>query len=439
MKRKLSFVTIITAILVIGAVVIQPAFKFLSSPLEYKIEEAMTVWEDKKAEKGEPTYEHDYTIWDFGIRYNYAVLRDYVSVGLLEEVTGTSIFISGPHTDGINFNSDEFGHYNPDFLAKVETALDEGTERSAFNKIGQAVYNSQIGNMAKAYHDAYLFVNKGENKDLVYHSGFYRGLNDFATRQESKNYDWSNSYVACRFWLRRRADGTDKAFFRILKKVLRTYDKDFLKKNTGSTTTTTQKKGLGATIKNALSSWTTAKNKKGGMVRSVDHTWLDFGIRYNYAILKDYINIEQLAKITGEPVFISGPHGDGINYNANEFGHYNPAFLKKVKKTLAKSMKNKVFNLVASKYYNDEVAEMATIYHRAYLNLQKEGNIIEKYSTSYGQETFRSYADSERKIGYNWYQSGVAAGFWVRRAMDGTDKQFFEILETVMKKYEIGK
>ncbi len=439
MKRRLSLVTIITTVLVIGAVVIQPAFKFLSSPLEYKIEEAMTVWSLKKAQKGDPTYENDYTIWDFGIRYNYAVLKEYVNIELLGELAGTPVFASGPHGDGIDFNSDKFGYYNPDFLEQVENTLDEGMKRSAFNTVAQAVYNSQIEKMARVYHDAYIFVNNEQNIDVSYTPDYYKGFSDFAASEHnSKGYDWSNSYVACRFWLRRRADGTDKKFFKILKKVLNTYDKGFLKENTGSTTTTT-KKGLGATIQNALSSWTSAKSKKGEMIRSVDHTWLNFGIRYNYAILKDYININKLATITGEPVFVSGPHTNGIDYNSAEFGHYNPAFLTKVKTTLEKSMKNKLFNTIASKYYNDEVAEMATIYYRAYLHLQKEGDIIEKYGNNYDQETFRAYADSERKLGYNWYQSDVAAGFWVRRAIDGTDKQFFEILKMVMMKYEIGK
>ena len=66
------------------------------------------------------------------------------------------------------------------FLAKVEIALDEGMQRKAFNTLAQAVYNSEIKEMARTYHDAYIFINNDDNRDKEYHSGYYREFNDFA-------------------------------------------------------------------------------------------------------------------------------------------------------------------------------------------------------------------------------------------------------------------
>ena len=61
-------------------------------------------------------------------------------------------------------------------------------------------------------------------------------------------------------------------------------------------------------------------------------TGLDVGIRYKYANLRSLLSIEKLGEIIGEPVYLEGPHENEIKYNSEEeFGHYNPAFLTKVK------------------------------------------------------------------------------------------------------------
>ena len=61
------------------------------------------------------------------------------------------------------------------------------------------------------------------------------------------------------------------------------------------------------------------------------HTWLpDRGLRGLYAKAQFALNLAQLQKLSGQKIFGSGPHQNGkLNLkSANDFGHYNPAFIK---------------------------------------------------------------------------------------------------------------
>ena len=57
--------------------------------------------------------------------------------------------------------------------------------------------------------------------------------------------------------------------------------------------------------------------------------------------------------------------------------------------------------------------------------------------SSYLQERFRGYAEkrSAEQRG-DFYNSVVACGFWVRRHIDGTDAEFFSILEKLLSTYD---
>ena len=60
------------------------------------------------------------------------------------------------------------------------------------------------------------------------------------------------------------------------------------------------------------------------------HTWLpNRGLRGLYAKAQFALNFAQLQKLSGQKIFGSGPHQNGkLNLkSANDFGHYNPAFI----------------------------------------------------------------------------------------------------------------
>lgn len=189
-------------------------------------------------------------------------------------------------------------------------------------------------------------------------------------------------------------------------------------------------------MEEALGQWTSKETALGGADRDRDATWLDVGIRYKYAVLKEFVNPEMMKKVAGVPVFVSGPHTEGIDYNSSEFGHYNPLFLKRVKGVLKTALQREAFNSLAQSIYDSKLKVMTRTYYRAYQAMKKEGDAVEKYGTTYDQEAFRTYADSEEKVGYDWYESVVAPGFWVRRMADGTDATFFELIDMVVKAYD---
>ena len=61
------------------------------------------------------------------------------------------------------------------------------------------------------------------------------------------------------------------------------------------------------------------------------HTWLpNRGLRGLYAKAQFALNLAQLQKLSGHKIFGSGPHQNGkLNLkSANDFGYYNPAFIK---------------------------------------------------------------------------------------------------------------
>jgi hypothetical protein len=190
-------------------------------------------------------------------------------------------------------------------------------------------------------------------------------------------------------------------------------------------------------IEEAIVAYKKEKAQKGEPNRDVDGTWLNVGIRYNYFILKKYVDIKLLEKVAGVSIYTKGPHKDGINFNsAEEFGHYNPEFLKKVKNALLAAMKREAFNKLAQKIYDTDLKNMARTYHRAYgYTTTLDGY---KFGKPYDAEEFRTYADEEEKGGYDWYESVTAPGFWSRRVSDKTDKAFLEILEIVINKYDKG-
>ena len=200
--------------------------------------------------------------------------------------------------------------------------------------------------------------------------------------------------------------------------------------------TTVQLNSLSTKMQEAMGAWDTeiAKNKTPD--RGTDGTWLDVGVRYKYFVLKDYVNIQLIQQLAGVPIYTKGPHTTAVNFNATEFGHYNPAFLTKVQNTLDDAIQIEAFNAVAQTFYDKELKQMTRTFYRAYKHIQSSGG---KYSAaSYDQEDFRSYADGEEKAGYDWYESVTAPGFWVRRKADGTDAQFVKLLKTVLTKYDAG-
>ncbi|MEM9888206.1 MAG: hypothetical protein AAF849_20095 [Bacteroidota bacterium] len=180
-------------------------------------------------------------------------------------------------------------------------------------------------------------------------------------------------------------------------------------------------------------------------------TYIEEGLRYNYALLKSLASISILEKATGERVFLSGPHEEGLNFYApDRFGYYNPAFWEKVKTVVEYSLNNdSVFKQLGKYAYNQHLKKEVQLYYDSYQYLMSNKSMAQQVSKDYQsamqegmeagsflQESFRPFADSKEKLGADWYVANTAPGFWIRRQIDGTAEEIFEIVALVKAAYE---
>lgn len=183
-------------------------------------------------------------------------------------------------------------------------------------------------------------------------------------------------------------------------------------------------------------------------------SWLpNRGSRSKYAILKPVAGIEILESVTGIKVFREGPHQGKINYYSNNIGYYNPEFLNEVNRTLKTLFEDPEFKEDAKALYESQFQSMLKTYYAAYKNLHhklvfsnhKLGQLKEDYLEKMANnnlpefflsEHFRRISDQMHNQGYDWSESNVAMGFWLRRSIDGTDTQFLDLLKMVFENLE---
>lgn len=199
-------------------------------------------------------------------------------------------------------------------------------------------------------------------------------------------------------------------------------------------------------------------------IRDRDDTWLNVGFRSKYATAKKYASLEIIEATFGTPVFIRGPHTGDMNFNSKtSFGYYNPEFISQLKSNIEIALKYPVFKKAAKEAYNQYFKSMALTYKDAYRFLnddpQRLAELKTKYllelakpeGTSNGslQEEFSDYADNKhfsndakrreykmKNPNADWYEKITAPSFWLRRSIDGTSQQIFELLNMIITEME---
>ena len=179
-------------------------------------------------------------------------------------------------------------------------------------------------------------------------------------------------------------------------------------------------------------------------------TWLPEGFRSKYGMAKKYVSLDVLEATYGVPVFLSGPHKGDMDFNSNtSFGHYNPEFISKVKADVKTVLANPFFRSLIKTAYTNYLEGMANTYKDAYMYLHSNPKRIKGMSSNYlqkvqqkggttdgsMQDVFRGYADNVSGES-SWYEAVTAPAFWLRRSIDGTDKQIFELLNIVITEME---
>jgi len=181
-------------------------------------------------------------------------------------------------------------------------------------------------------------------------------------------------------------------------------------------------------------------------------TWLpNRGLRGLYAKAQFAMNLAQLQKLSGHKIFGVGPHQNGKLHltSANEFGHYNPAFIKWVTANGIPGGKNPKLRMELQPVYDKYLRRTARGFFVAHQNLMDQPARLkrvqaryldlldaEKDAGDFLQESFRPDADRLEKAGHDWYEVNVAHGFWVRRTIDGTADEFHILLATLLTTHD---
>ena len=180
------------------------------------------------------------------------------------------------------------------------------------------------------------------------------------------------------------------------------------------------------------------------------------GIRGRYALYKKYFSISILEKVVGEPIYLKGPHSDVPNYDSQtSFGYYNPLFIKKLGENLRFLFQNKDFVNNIQLHYDSKLKQYLRVYYLSYKVAANNKEVMDAYLENikdperndymngrikgpsfFLQERFRDFAESLERDGYDVYEAFTCPGFWIRRSIDGTVDEFYEVLKLTLRTFD---
>jgi hypothetical protein len=196
------------------------------------------------------------------------------------------------------------------------------------------------------------------------------------------------------------------------------------------------------------------------------NSWI-YGARVFYAKMKPIMNLDVMKSLSPEPVFLSGPHGSDFNFSASDFGHYNPRFLDWAQRYAVPAADDPVLRQFTQPMYDRYIRALARGYYDTYHYLQQQPDVLARVVRGYQEvvdtdrkrglkssgipslyrQAFDQYARSYGKRGWfsrpaqpgtdlDFYYAGTAAGFWVRRTIDGTAQKWYQLLENLIGTYD---
>ena len=209
-----------------------------------------------------------------------------------------------------------------------------------------------------------------------------------------------------------------------------------------------------------------------GINWSSDWSWgLEYGFRSKYKIANSILNqdtniINVLSEIFKTPVFIKGPHLNGMNfYDNTSFGYYNPEFIEKLIVITNELLDNSIYRELLRPIYKNYFSEMAYAYKAAYelfknykmdnpnsledktrlylvtlsemstfdggINSGDVFGVLSQLETNHYPKEYDYY--KLRREYYNFY---TAINFWGRRDIDGTFEKIGKLLNLLMDKLE---
>lgn len=196
---------------------------------------------------------------DRGIRGRYQIAKQALGKQALEALLNEQAFLRGPHDNGINYTSTtEFGHYNPKFLIKLGSLLQDIFANAVFVSQAQTLYDAEFKQYLRTYYLAYTAATQNPNIATSYQqviekaqavSGrlpfqsqpsyhLQEAFRAFSNDLVNRGYDDYEAFTAPGFWVRRSIDGTADEFYALLTLTLNTFDKAFIADAENSKSTT---------------------------------------------------------------------------------------------------------------------------------------------------------------------------------------------------------
>lgn len=428
------------------------------------------------------SYEHiDSWLPEVGIRGKYAAMKTNLSKAILEGIVQEKAFVSGPHGNGITFRSlNEFGHYNPKFLTKLQAQLTPLLNNKAFVNNVQAYYDEQLKQYLRIYFlsykeaannqeiiDGYLFAIDNEASSdassgrvfLSNPSSFlqesFRGFSNAITTQ---GYDEYEAFTCPGFWVRRSIDGTADEFYELLLMTMKVFDAEFMSVHVPAvqdTAPTAEAGSLQQKINFIAANWSNLYAKADLTYENITSWFPESGIRGRYEVMKAQLGKSILESMLDEKVFLNDLHQNGLNFDSNhDFGRYNPQFLTKLTAKITPLLNNQDFVRSVQPFYDEQFKQYLRAYYFSYELAAHNQEVIDEYvkiiknnadprlSQAHRSSAFlyRSFSDFEQqvaqKVSSDEFGTYTCPGFWVRRSIDGTADQFFNLLVMVMNTFD---
>ncbi len=179
------------------------------------------------------------------------------------------------------------------------------------------------------------------------------------------------------------------------------------------------------------------------------------------------ITLASVRELVGVEIFKSGPHtADALQLDAaNDFGHYDPAFVRALVEKAAPSEHGSAAQIATQAAYDASMKPLAEIFWKTYAKSQADKECFAREKTAYGnliakkklpkdyyerwfyfmnphfcdkgpEKSFKFWMDHGFDAGVDGNVTKTVVGFWLRRSMDGTMDAFAEGLKKLIAAYE---
>ena len=189
-------------------------------------------------------------------------------------------------------------------------------------------------------------------------------------------------------------------------------------------------------------------DKSTNQCKDIYDYYPDGGMRIFYCHIKSSFSYSDLVKASHIPVFRKGPHTrEELNLKSRfDFGHYNKDFVIWLKDFALLAMGDADFRSNTQVLYDKYIKNLAITYKRTHEELIRDPQYFQRETDKYlalmQNRTLDEYYYDNFYEFKNLYNQGLdgnvvktAVLFWFRRNIDGTEKEFYDALNTLIKLY----